>query len=58
VGFCPICFALTAADQMKPEVVEHLLAAGRELMLAMQAFVNSRVEGMGRTSPIERIEIN
>jgi hypothetical protein len=57
VGFCPIGFALTAADQVRPEVVEHLLIAGRELMLAMQAFVSARADSMGRTSPIERIEI-
>ena len=58
VGFCPIGFALTAADQVRPEVVEHLLAAGREMMLAMQAFVNARAEGMARTSPLEKIEIS
>jgi len=57
VGFCPIGFALTAADQVRPEVVEHLLAAGREFILAMKAFVDARAEGMERTSPIEKIEI-
>ena len=57
VGFCPIGFALTAADQVRPEVVEHLLAAGREFILAMKAFLDARAEGVGRTSPIERIEI-
>jgi hypothetical protein len=57
VGFCPIGFALSAADQVRPEVVAHLLAAGRELMLAMQAFVNAQADGTGRSSPIEKIEI-
>jgi hypothetical protein len=57
VGFCPIGFALTAADQVRPEVVEHLLAAGREFILAMKAFLDARAEGVGRASPIERIEI-
>jgi hypothetical protein len=57
VGFCPIGFALTAADQVRPEVVEHLLAAGREFILAMKAFVDARADGMERTSPIEKIEI-
>jgi hypothetical protein len=37
--------------------VEHLLAAGREFILAMKAFLDARAEGVGRTSPIERIEI-
>jgi hypothetical protein len=57
VGFCPIGFALTATDQIRPEVVEHLLAAGREFLLAMKAFVDARAEGMARTSPLESIEI-
>jgi hypothetical protein len=57
VGFCPIGFALSAADQVRPEVVEHLLAAGREMMLAMKAFVDAQAERMARTSPIERIDI-
>jgi hypothetical protein len=58
VGFCPIGFALTAADQVRPEVVEHLLAAGREMLLAMKAFVDARADGLGRTSPLEKIEIS
>ena len=57
VGFCPIGFALSATDQVRPEVVEHLLAAGREFILAMKAFLDARAEGMGRTSPIEKIDI-
>ena len=57
VGFCPIGFALSAADQVRPEVVEHLLAAGREMMLAMKAFVDAQADRMARTSPIERIDI-
>jgi hypothetical protein len=57
VGFCPIGFALTAADQVRPEVVEHLLAAGREMMLAMKAFVDTRADGISRTSPLEKIDI-
>jgi hypothetical protein len=57
VGFCPIGFALGAADQVRPEVVEHLLVAGRELMLAMKAFVDAQTDRLGRESPIERIDI-
>ena len=57
VGFCPIGFALSAADQVRPEVVEHLVAAGREMLLAMKAFVDARADGLVRTSPIEKIDI-
>ena len=58
VGFCPIGFALTAAGQVRPEVVEHLLVAGRELMLAMKAFMDAQSDRFGRSSPIEKIDIS
>lgn len=58
VGFCPIGFALSAADQVRPEVVEHLLVAGRELMLAMKAFMDAQADRFSRSSPIEKIEIS
>jgi hypothetical protein len=49
--------ALTFADTVRPEVVEHLMRAGAELLLAVKAVVDSRVEGLGRESPLERITI-
>ena len=57
VGFCPIGMALTVADQVRPEVVEHLLAAGREFLLAVKAVIDSRAEGLQRSSPLEKIDI-
>jgi hypothetical protein len=57
VGFCPVGMALTFGEQVRPEVVEHLLAAGRELLLAMKAVVDARVEGFERTSSLERVTI-
>jgi hypothetical protein len=57
VGFCPVGMALTFGEQVRPEVVEHLLAAGRELLLAMKAVVDARVEGFERSSPLERVTI-
>src|SRR5205814_7218643 len=29
VAFCPFCLAVTAAEAVRPEVVQHLLAAGQ-----------------------------
>jgi hypothetical protein len=49
--------ALAFGDQVRPEVVEHLLAAGRELLLAMKGVVDARVESFERTSPLERVTI-
>jgi hypothetical protein len=57
VAFCPVGLAMTLTDQIRPEVVEHLMAAGRELLLAMKAVIDARVEGYQRSSPLERISI-
>ncbi len=48
VGFCPICLAVTAVQPMKPEAVEHLMNAGRELLLAMSAVLGTRAEQADR----------
>jgi hypothetical protein len=47
VGFCPICLAVTAVQPLKPEAVEHLLNAGRELLLAMTAVLGARADEAG-----------
>jgi hypothetical protein len=60
VGFCPICLAVTAVQPMKPEAVEHLLNAGRELLLAMTAVLGARADQTGgrETTPtLTRIDI-
>ena len=61
VGFCPICLAVSALQPLRPEVVGHLLNAGRELLLAMMAVVETRSEDVGgdgsRERKLERIDI-
>lgn len=42
VSFCPICLAVTAMQPLRPEVVEHLLLAGRELLIAARAVLDAR----------------
>ena len=34
---CPVCALLQALSASRPDVTEHLVAAGRELTLALQA---------------------
>jgi hypothetical protein len=34
---CPVCLALQALQEVRPEVRMHLVAAGRELVLALRA---------------------
>ena len=63
VGFCPICLAVSALQPLKPEVVEHLLNAGREFLLAVKAVVDAKADP-GAEGPsseqggrLERIDI-
>ena len=48
---CPICQLLSV---LSPEVVEHLTAAGAELMMAFRAATPARRR---EPSPVERIDI-
>lgn len=57
VGFCPVGMFLTMTGSARPEAVEHLLAAGREFILALTAVINARADDVGRSSPIEKIEL-
>ena len=61
VGFCPICFAVSALQPLKPEAVEHLLNASREFLLAVKAVLESRAEDLAEqedaSRKLERIDI-
>ncbi len=60
VAFCPIGLALSAVQPIKPDVVEHLLVAGREFLLAAKAVIDARVgETDEQEAPptFERIDI-
>jgi len=60
VAFCPIGLALSAVQPMKPDVIEHLLVAGRELFLAAKAVMDARADDLskgGGPSTLEKIDI-
>jgi hypothetical protein len=58
VAFCPIGLALSAVQPLKPDVVEHLLIAGREFLLAAKAVIDARAgEDDGTAPTMERIDI-
>lgn len=60
VAFCPIGLALTAVQPMKPDVIEHLLAAGRELFLAATAVLDARAAELrpdGASPTFQKIDI-
>ena len=59
VAFCPISMALSAVEGAKPDVVEHLLAAGREFLLATKAVLDERAAQSGPSSTrLEKIDID
>ena len=46
VSFCPICAVVTMVGEVRPEFAQHLLAAGREVLLAVRAVIDARLEGL------------
>ncbi len=42
VAFCPICTAVSVVNRASPDVVQHLLVAGQQFLLALQAVVDAR----------------
>ena len=57
VAFCPVGMFLTVSGRARPDAVEHLMAAGREFLLALTAVLNARVEDVGRAPTIEKIAL-
>jgi hypothetical protein len=58
VTFCPIGFALGTVNRSSPEVVDHLLVAAREFLLAAKTLLDTRVgDTGGAATKLERIEI-
>lgn len=56
---CPVCVVLQAISASRPEVMEHLQAAGRELTLALQAVLEQQADAQaaGRDR-IQRIDVD
>ena len=47
---CPICAGLRGLRQARPEVVDHLVKAAAELLLAVRALVEPVAAGDGRAA--------
>jgi hypothetical protein len=43
VALCPICAFVTALDEVRPELAEHLVLAGREILVAIKAVIEARL---------------
>jgi len=48
---------VTSVAEARPELVEHLQAAGRELLLALRSAIDARLEGQGPAPRLERLTI-
>ena len=59
VALCPICMAVSLIEPYSREVVEHLLNAGRELLLAAQAALDAVATDSeeGDEGSLEKIDI-
>jgi hypothetical protein len=64
VAWCPICLAVTTVQPLRPELLEHLLKAGTEMLLALRAVIDARADemtgdGQGPTGPsrLEKIDL-
>lgn len=63
VAWCPICFAVGAVQPIQPEVVEHLLRAGTEMLMAFRSVLDARVGQAGEgdedrgATPLEKIDL-
>ena len=55
-ALCPICTTLTALGEPRPDLVEHLLMASREMLLAVRALIDARLEATPGEPPRERVE--
>jgi hypothetical protein len=62
VAFCPICLAVTAAQGVAPDAMEHLLNAAREFFLAARSVIDQRADDLdgaegARPTRLERIDV-
>jgi hypothetical protein len=57
VALCPICLTVTALGEARPELVTHLLAAGREVLHAMRALIDARLEETEPPPKLKRLVI-
>ncbi len=57
VALCPICMIVTAVGEARPDLIQHLLVASREVLLAVRSVIDARLEGTTKTSKLERITV-
>ena len=61
VTWCPICVTVGAVQPLAPDVMEHLLKAASEFLLAARAVIDARAadfEAAPERSTLQKIEIS
>lgn len=58
VALCPICTTVSMLGESRPELVEHLLSAGREMLLAVRAIIDARLEESVPAGKLQRLHID
>jgi hypothetical protein len=48
---------VTAVGDARPDLIQHLLLASREFLLAVRSVIDARLEGVPPPSKLERINI-
>jgi hypothetical protein len=54
---CPLCMGVAALRQARPEVMEHLVKAGAELLEAFRALMEPPAGERARAGGLQRIDI-
>jgi hypothetical protein len=57
VAWCPVCLAVSVMQPVAPDVVTHLLKAGTEMFLALQAIIETRAEDLDETARDEPVHL-
>jgi 3-keto-L-gulonate-6-phosphate decarboxylase len=57
VALCPVGMFLSVTGDVRPEALDHLLRAGRELMMAGKAIIEARADEVREPAKLHRIDV-
>lgn len=57
VALCPVGMFLSVTGDVRPEALDHLLRAGRELMMAAKAVIEARADEVQEPAKLHRIDV-
>jgi hypothetical protein len=57
VALCPVGMFLSVTGDVRPEALDHLLRAGRELMMAAKAVIEARSDEVREPAKLHRIDV-